>query len=110
MEKNANATHAIMSGMRTVKVTRGVPGTCARVSTSMMRPNRMGSAKAEMAKATLASASRPPILQVGAKLTEDANVEADQPHMSGPQIGPREVAEAAHDSIEHSGETPIVHL
>ena len=36
-------------------------GTCARVSTSMMRPNRMGSAKAETASATLASASNPPI-------------------------------------------------
>ena len=54
---------AMINGIRTVKVTAGVPGICALVSTSMMRPRRMGSAKAETANATLASASMPPILR-----------------------------------------------
>ena len=61
MENRPKATQATMRGISTPKVTGEVPGTWPRVSTSMMRPNRIGSAKAEMASATLASASTAPM-------------------------------------------------
>ena len=50
-----NATQATMSGPSAPKVTGGEPGTCAPVRVSMMRPNRIGSAKAAIASAILAA-------------------------------------------------------
>ena len=57
MVKSPKATQATISGISDREGDRRPPGAWPCVSTSMMRPNRIGSAKAETASATLASAS-----------------------------------------------------
>src|SRR5918994_2532028 len=54
MVNSPKATQARISGLNEPKVTGALPGIWARVSRSTMRPNRIGSAKAATASATLA--------------------------------------------------------